>query len=252
MEQFRSHAVTHPGTRRGHNEDMFVCRPDLGLWAVADGAGGHEAGDVASEMIATTLETIPDVLSAEETLAQVRLRISATHAALQECAARKGEGALVASTVVILIIRNEHFACLWAGDSRAYLLRDSMLQQITRDHSLVQELVDAGQLDKADAEGHPRANVITRAVGDLAETMELDKVTGRIAVGDRFLLCSDGLSKVLDDTAIAALMGTEAVEAVGDKLVAEALTRLTTDNVTAVVVEVATNEDTLSRAQTEA
>jgi protein phosphatase/serine/threonine-protein phosphatase Stp1 len=242
MEQFRSHAVTHPGTRRDHNEDMFVARPDLGLWAVADGAGGHDAGEVASEMIATTLETIPDALTAEETLAQVRLRISATHAALQECAAQKGEGALVASTVVILIIRNEHFACLWAGDSRAYLLRDATLQQITRDHSLVQELVDAGELDEADAEGHPRANVITRAVGDLAETMELDKVTGRVAAGDRFLLCSDGLSKVLDDNAIADLMKAASVEQVAEKLVAEALTRLTTDNVTAVAVEVADAE----------
>ena len=102
MEQFRSHAVTHPGTKRDHNEDMFVDRSDLGLWAVADGAGGHEAGEVASEMIATTLETIPLELTAEEMLAQVRLRISATHTALRECAARKGEGALVASTVVVL------------------------------------------------------------------------------------------------------------------------------------------------------
>jgi serine/threonine protein phosphatase PrpC len=242
MEQFRSHAVTHPGTKRGHNEDMFVARPDLGLWAVADGAGGHDAGEVASEMIAATLETIPDVLTAEETLAQVRLRISATHAALQEFAARKGEGALVASTVVILIVRHEHFACLWAGDSRAYLLRDNVLQQITRDHSLVQELVDAGQLDEADAEGHPRANVITRAVGDLAEKMELDKVTGRIAAGDRFLLCSDGLSKVLDVGAIAELMEAAPINEIADKLVAEALARLTTDNVTAVVMEVVGNK----------
>ncbi len=239
MEQFRSHAVTDPGTKRGHNEDIFVNRPDFGLWAVADGAGGHQAGDVASEMIATTLETIPDVLSAEEILAQVRLRISATHTALQECAARKGEGALVASTVVVLIVRHEHFACLWAGDSRAYLLRDQVLQQITRDHSLVQELVDAGALDAADADGHPHSNVITRAVGDLAETMELDKVTGRIEAGDRFLLCSDGLSKVLDDTAIAELMTGSVVAETAEKLVAEALARHTTDNVTAVVVEVA-------------
>ena len=116
MEQFRSHAVTHPGTKRDHNEDMFVDRSDLGLWAVADGAGGHDAGEVASEMIATTLETIPLELTAEEMLAQVRLRISATHTALRECAARKGEGALVASTVVVLIVRHGHFACLWAGD----------------------------------------------------------------------------------------------------------------------------------------
>jgi serine/threonine-protein phosphatase Stp1 len=242
MEQFRTRAVTHPGTKRGHNEDMFVARPDLGLWAVADGAGGHEAGEVASEMIATTLDTIPSALTAEEMLAQVRLRMSATHAALKAYAASKGEGALVASTVVVLIVRDGHFACLWAGDSRAYLLRDSTLQRITRDHSLVQELVDAGELDEAEAEGHPRANVITRAVGDPAETVELDKVTGRVAGGDRFLLCSDGLSKALDDAAISDLLGASPAEEAAALLVTEALARRATDNVTAVVMEVVENE----------
>jgi serine/threonine-protein phosphatase Stp1 len=238
MEQYRSRAVTHPGTRRGHNEDMFVARPDLGLWAVADGAGGHKAGDVASGMIATTLETIPGALNADEMLSQVRLRIGATHAALQEYAARMGKGMLVASTVVVLIVRRGHFACLWAGDSRAYLLRDGVLQRVTRDHSLVQEMVDAGELDEADAEGHPRANVITRAVGDMAETMELDKVTGRVVVGDRFLLCSDGLSKVLDDATIADILKAGPAEQAADDLLTEALTRNATDNVTAVVTEV--------------
>jgi serine/threonine protein phosphatase Stp1 len=242
MEQFRTRAVTHPGTKRDHNEDMFVARPDLGLWAVADGAGGHEAGEVASEMIAATLDTIPSALTAEEMLVQVRLRISATHAALKAYAANKGEGVLVASTVVVLIVRHGHFACLWAGDSRAYLLRDSTLQRITRDHSLVQELVDAGELDEAEAEGHPRANVITRAVGDPAETVELDKVTGRVAGGDRFLLCSDGLSKVLDDAAISDLLGASPAEEAAAQLVTEALARRATDNVTAVVMEVVENE----------
>jgi serine/threonine protein phosphatase PrpC len=242
MQQFRGRAVTHPGTTRDHNEDTFVARPDLGLWAVADGAGGHQAGEVASEMIAATLETIPGALTAEEMLGQVRLRISAAHAALQECAARLGQGALVASTVVALIVRHGYFACLWAGDSRAYLLREGLLQRLSRDHSLVQELIDAGELDAADAEGHPRANVITRAVGDGAESVELDKVTGRIAGGDRFLLCSDGLSKVLDDKTISDLLGDGSAEEAAEKLLAEALVRRTTDNVTAVVMEVAGNE----------
>ena len=238
MQQFRAHAVTHPGTRRGHNEDIFVDRPDLGLWAVADGAGGHQAGEIASEMIATTLRTIPGALTAEEMLAQVRLRIAATHAALRECAARKGEGAIVASTVVVLIVRHGHFVCLWAGDSRAYLLRDSVLRRITRDHSLVQELVDAGDLDERDAEGHPRANVITRAVGDSTETVELDKVTDRLMDGDRFLLCTDGLSKVLDDEKLAAILRANGPESAAEKLLAAALAQQAADNVTAVVMEV--------------
>jgi serine/threonine protein phosphatase Stp1 len=193
-------------------------------------------------MIATTLETIPLELTAEEMLAQVRLRISATHTALRECAARKGEGALVASTVVVLIVRHGHFACLWAGDSRAYLLRDGILQQITRDHSLVQELVDAGEINEADAEGHPRANIITRAVGDQAESVELDKVIGSVADGDRFLLCSDGLSKVLDDNTILGLLAASPVEETAEKLVDATLDRNATDNVTAVVMQVVANE----------
>jgi protein phosphatase/serine/threonine-protein phosphatase Stp1 len=207
---------------------------------VADGAGGHHAGEVASQMIASTLESIPVTLAAEEMLAQVRLRTSATHVALQQRAAGMGEGAMIASTVVVLIIRQGHFACLWAGDSRAYLLRDGTLQRISRDHSLVQELVDAGELDEAAVEKHPRANVITRAVGDPAETLELDKITGAIAAGDRFLLCSDGLSKVLDDRSIQVLLSTDSPDGAADRLLAEALVRRTTDNVTAVVVDVVT------------
>ena len=164
MEQFRAWAVTHPGTVRDHNEDAYVNRPDLGLWAVADGAGGHDAGEVASGLIATALDSIPPELSAEETLTQVRMRMAATHAALRERAARQGNG-MIASTVVVLIARHGHFACLWAGDSRAYLLRDGALARVTRDHSLVQELVDGGQITDAEAKNHPRANVITRAVG---------------------------------------------------------------------------------------
>ncbi len=135
--RFRSWAVTHPGAKRTHNEDAYVDRPDLGMWAVADGAGGHAAGEVASGMIADALQTIPTGLSAAQLLAQVRLEIEQTHLALREEAARRGPDVLVASTVVVMLARGDHFACLWAGDSRAYLLRDGMFRQITRDHSLV-------------------------------------------------------------------------------------------------------------------
>jgi serine/threonine protein phosphatase PrpC len=237
MEQFRSHAVTHPGTKRDHNEDMFVDRSDLGLWAVADGAGGHDAGEVASEMIATTLETIPLELTAEEMLAQVRLRISATHTALRECAARKGEGALVASTVVVLIVRHGHFACLWAGDSRAYLLRDGMMRQITRDHSLVQELLEAGAIGPDEAANHPRGNVITRAVGAELDEILLDKVSDRLLSGDRFLLCSDGLCKTLPESELASLLA--AIDGTPPQAVIDAaLAQDASDNVTAVIVVV--------------
>ncbi len=239
MEQFRAHGLSHPGTARDRNEDAFVSRPDLGLWAVADGAGGHDAGDLASAMVTGSLDAIPDTLSAEETLAAVRQRLADTHRALQECAAQKEEGAIVASTVVVLIVRQQHFACLWAGNSRAYLMRDGVLQRVTRDHSVVQELIDAGAIEEGSSEQHPRANVITRAVGGgSTEEFELDKVTGRLATGDRFLLCSDGLSKVLDDGTLEQVLRDEAPEQASARLLEEALARQARDNVTALVMDV--------------
>jgi protein phosphatase/serine/threonine-protein phosphatase Stp1 len=238
LTEFSASGATHPGRVRDHNEDAYLSRPDLGLWAVADGAGGHEAGEVAAAMIAEALGGIPTALSAEETLAQVRLRMAATHAALRTLAARKGAGAIVAATVVILLARDGHYACLWAGDSRGYRLRRGALAQITHDHSLVQELVDAGQLAAEEAEGHPRANIVTRAVGAAAETLELDKVTERLAGGDRFLLCSDGLSKELPDSEIGAILAAAPAERAAAALVEAAVASGARDNVTAVVVEV--------------
>lgn len=237
--QIRSWAMTHPGMKRKHNEDTFVNRPDLGLWAVADGAGGHSAGEMASGMIAEALESIPPGLSASELLAEVRLRIKATHAALRDEAMRRGEHVTIASTIVVMMARNEHFACLWAGDSRAYLLRTGELRQITRDHSLVQELVDSGAIRAEDAEKHPRANVITRAVGaDLEDEFDMDKVSDRLLPGDRFLLCSDGLCKTLPPDELASLLGSNAGVPPPQALVTAALTMNASDNVTAVTVEV--------------
>ena len=235
--RFRSWAVTHPGARRSHNEDAYVDRPDLGLWAVADGAGGHAAGEVASGMIAEALEAIPSELSAAELLAEVRLAIERTHVALREEAARRGPDVMVASTVVVMMARGEHFACLWAGDSRAYLLRAGAMRQITRDHSLVQELVDAGQLAPEAAESHPHANIVTRAVGaGEMEEFALDKVTDQLRPGERLLLCSDGLSKCVPNDVIAAVLA-EVDEDPAARLIATAVARQTNDNVTAVVIE---------------
>ncbi len=235
-QHFRSWAATHPGAKRSHNEDAYVDRPDVGLWAVADGAGGHAAGEVASGMIADALEAIPSGLPASELLAQVRLAIERTHIALREEAARRGPDVMVASTVVVMMARGDHFACLWAGDSRAYLLRGGTLRQITRDHSLVQELLEAGAIGPEEVENHPRANVITRAVGAELDEFALDKVSDRLVPGDRFLLCSDGLCKTLREDDLASLLG--AVDGAPPKaLIDAALAMNVSDNVTAVTVE---------------
>jgi protein phosphatase/serine/threonine-protein phosphatase Stp1 len=233
---FRSWATTHPGAKRGHNEDSYVDRPDLGLWAVADGAGGHAAGEVASGMIADALQAIPAGLAASELLAEVRLAIERTHASLREEAAQRGPDVLVASTVVVMLARGEHFACLWAGDSRAYLLRNGTLRQITRDHSLVQELLEAGAIGPDEVENHPRANVITRAVGAEVDEFMLDKVSDRLVPGDRFLLCSDGLCKTLPESELGTLLAAPDGEP-SKALIDAALAMNVSDNVTAVAVE---------------
>ena len=162
MSEFRSSAATDPGARP-YNEDAYIDRPDLGLWAVADGVGGHRDGNVASGCIVAALEAIPAGLDAGEALAAVRQAMDAVHADLR----RRAAGSIVASTVVVLLARDGHFACLWAGDSRAYLLRDGHLTQITRDHSMVQEMVDARVLAADKAERHPNVNVITQGCSTL-------------------------------------------------------------------------------------
>ncbi len=235
--RLRSWSASHAGTKRSHNEDAYVDRPDMGMFAVADGAGGHQAGEVASGMIAEALEAIPSELSAAELLAEVRLAIERTHVALREEAARRGPDVVVASTVVVMLARGDHFACLWAGDSRAYLLRGGVLRQITRDHSLVQELLDAGAIGPDEVMNHPRGNVITRAVGAEVDDFVLDKVSDRLVPGDRFLLCSDGLCKTVPEDQLAELLAAPNGTSPSESLVEAALMLQVTDNVTAVAVE---------------
>ncbi len=234
--RFRSSAATHAGAVRRRNEDNYVNRPDLGLWAVADGAGGHQAGDVAARIVADSLGALPRGLGAAAMLAEVRLRVDHADGLLRAEAARRGGDAVLASTVVVLLAHGDYYACLWAGDSRGYRLRAGELAQITHDHSLVQELVDAGEITAAEAETHPCANVITRAVGAGGEALTLDKATGRLLSGDRFLLCSDGLFKTLPDHELASLLAADADAA--ERCLAAALARQADDNVTAVTIEV--------------
>jgi protein phosphatase/serine/threonine-protein phosphatase Stp1 len=236
MIRFRSWSFTHQGAVRNHNEDSFVDRPEIGLWAVADGAGGHQLGEIASAMIKQSLERIPPGLSGQQMIGAVRLAITETHAALTEAAAQRGPGTIIASTVAVLLAHQDYYACLWAGDSRIYLMREGFLHQLTRDHSLVQEMVDAGIIRQQDAEGHPHANVITRAVGADGDAPDLDKLTDRILPGDRFLLCSDGLFKALPAEEVASLMDRAEAEP-AEALIAAALRARATDNVTAVAVE---------------
>ena len=141
----------------------------------------------------------------------------------------------IGTTVVALAIDGDRFRCLWAGDSRAYWLRGGQIMRISRDHSLVQDLVDVGMLKPEEAEGHENANVITRAVG-VRETLELDSVSGDARPGDLFLLASDGLTRLVDDQEIAAEITRGSLDEAADNLIEKVLERGAPDNVSLIIV----------------
>ncbi len=233
MTEVHHWAASHPGTVRTSNQDAFLCRPDLALFAVADGVGGSEGGAHASLAVVRALDGIPGGLAASELLATVRSTLEDTHRTLLDHAAGL---TTAATTVVVLLLHGDHLACLWAGDSRAYLYRRGALHRLTSDHSMVGDMLRAGMLTEAEAEQHPRSNVITRAIGVGTEEALLDKAIGHAEADDRFLLCSDGLTKALGETEIARLL-RQADPA--RSLVDEALSHLARDNVTALVLAVA-------------
>jgi len=232
---FHSRAATHAGTANRLNEDAYVNRPDLGLWAVADGAGGHESGEVASAEVAGLLQTVGEGLSAGEVLLEVRSRLEGAHARLRKMASARGAGVMVATTVVVVLARDEHFACLWAGDSRAYLWRGHALTRITRDHTLVQAMVESGEITEAESFGHPQGNVITNAIGADNDFLELEKRTGQLMPGDRLLLCSDGLFKAISEEQVAELLSGDG-DGGAERLVIAALAAQATDNITVVTI----------------
>src|SRR5574341_1441089 len=207
---FASGAATHVGRVRKLNEDSYLDRADLGLWAVADGMGGHDAGDHASRLTVAALGQIPLPSGAPAFLSSVKAALRAVNAELRREAAGRGPGRIIASTVVTLLAYGQHYACVWAGDSRLYRLRDETLLQISRDHSHVQELVEVQLLSPQEARNHPYSNVVTRAVG-AADELELETCHDRLRPGDLFLLCSDGLSKEVEDDEIRAILMRESL-----------------------------------------
>ncbi len=221
---FQSSARSHVGCVRALNEDAILDRPDIGLWAVADGMGGHNAGEIASAVV---IEELSHGTNVTEHLQRANRRLLA-HAAQTRSGA-------IGSTVVVLRIEPTRFSCFWAGDSRAYLLRDDRLMRLTHDHSAVQELVDAGRITPTEAVHHPQAHVITRAVG-AEQTLSVDCRDGPISASDTFLLCSDGLSNLIRDSELADAAKMTDLDAAADALLTLALQRNAPDNVSVILV----------------
>ena len=227
-------AATDVGRVRKVNEDSHLSLPDRLLWLVADGMGGHAAGDLASAMVRDTVAMVPKGLAPADKLQAVRRAILDAHDRIGALARARGD-LVIGTTVAALILSEDHFAVLWAGDSRVYLWRGGALEPLTCDHSVPGDLVMAGALTWEEAERHPQANVITRAVG-VGEELMLDKVRGELHPGDRFLLCSDGLTKHVPAAGLAEILSATATEDAARVLVARALAAGGSDNVTAIVV----------------
>ena len=228
---------THPGLKRKVNEDSLLVRTERGLWAVADGMGGHEAGDVASSAVVDALSIVPPHPNLERFVNDAMTALQNVNHQLILLARQGTHPRTIGSTVVSLVISGEQFACMWAGDSRAYRVREGEIAQLTRDHSLVQDLIDAGMLSPAEAEGHPNANVVTRAVG-ATEELRVDVSSGETKAGDVFVLASDGLTRVVNDDLIYSELTSKPLEQAADRLVEMVLDRGAPDNVTFVIVRV--------------
>jgi serine/threonine protein phosphatase PrpC len=232
--RFVSHGLTDVGLVRARNEDAFLDRTDLGLWAVADGMGGHDQGDYASARALSDLAALRPPEDLEDLVDQVKTKLLLADRELRRRALALGAGAVIASTVVTLLALGEEFACVWAGDSRLYHLRDGRLSRFTSDHSRVQELINAGLLTEDSAALHPEAHIVTQAIG--AGRLTFGTRVGMIRPGDRFLLCSDGLTNLVDDDEIGCELAAGAAPDAAERLRDLVLARGASDNVTILIV----------------
>lgn len=229
-----SGGASHMGCVRDHNEDSLLIRPDSGVWVVADGMGGHAAGDFASQTITEAAASIGLPGSAPDLQARFMDRLALAHQTIRDQSQRLN-GATIGATVVALLIYERHFACIWSGDSRIYLMRDGRFAQVTEDHTEVQELLRNGTITPEQAATWPRRNVITRAIGVSSEP-RTDLRHGTLQAHDVFLLCSDGLTEHVTDAEMARMLAVSSAQQACDQLVALTLSRGARDNVTVVVV----------------
>lgn len=228
---------THVGVVRSLNEDSFLDAPESGVWLVADGMGGESQGDLASRSVVDAMaqaQLAGDLTARAQRAAEILHRVNGE---LQAEAERHGDGRRIATTVACLLgFDDGRCVCLWAGDSRIYRWRAGRLEQLTRDHSQVQSLVDEHVIDPEQAAVHSMRHVITRAVGALPE-LELDQRLDRAEPDDLFLLCSDGLHGLVSDGELERMLADGSPEELARALVHLAVSRGAPDNVTVGIVQ---------------
>lgn len=223
---------THLGRVRAINEDRVFVSDAARCWAVADGMGGYRGGDVAAQAVVDALRALAGD-AGEASAARLCAALQRANAAINAQNVARGQSA--GATVVAAVIDDGLLHVAWCGDSRAYRVRNGTVEQLTHDHSVVQELIDAGALTPAAAADHPHANVVTRALG-IDATARIDVATSEVAAGDLYLLCSDGLSRSLDPARVA---WTQPAAALADALLRDALARDGSDNISLVLLSCA-------------
>lgn len=244
-------AVTDVGRKRSHNEDSYLVNDELGIYVVADGMGGHSGGELASQMAVRTIEEVLQGMSADPE-ATVISGVNTDEAdsgdklryAIQMASSKIFDRALydtalkgMGTTTVAVLFENDGAYVANVGDSRAYYFHANKMEQITTDHSLVSEQVRAGVIDKAEAKKHRFRNVITRSVG-YQDVVEVDVKHIEVHMGDKFLMCSDGLSNMLDDKEMEEIVVRHPIKEACRLLVDRANEKGGDDNITALLVEV--------------
>jgi len=231
-----SYARTNVGKVRKINEDSVLDHGDAGIWVVADGMGGHAAGDVASNSIVDSIAKINASEDANELVSAVENSLLEVNEDLIQQASERTDRQTMGSTVSVLVAFHKKCFSLWAGDSRTYRVRNGQLQRMTCDHSKVQDLVDDGLITEEEAERHPEANVITRAIG-ASRNLYIDLDMYDVKAGDRYMLCSDGLYKEVKEEEMADLICQGSPEEACNALVELTLERGSRDNVTVIVIQ---------------
>ncbi|WP_421684396.1 serine/threonine-protein phosphatase [Stutzerimonas urumqiensis] len=218
--------LTSPGRVREHNEDALLCSCALGLWAIADGMGGHQCGEVASTLALAALE---QAIGRGETLEQA---VGKANEAVLAATTQHDMG----TTLVAVHFQGADFQLAWAGDSRAYRITTGDITPLTRDHSWVQAMIDAGELDPSTAHHHRLQNVILKCLGR-DEALEAGILKGTLQAGELLLLCSDGLTRELSDVQIHALCrSTDTLERLVEQLIEHANAQGGRDNVSCIVI----------------
>ena len=236
---------SHPGRVRQVNEDACLDQPEQGLWAVADGMGGHTLGDFASGLAVQALMDLPATEDFEQRVSAAMQRLQEVNHRLRD-EARWREVPLIGTTIAVLLAAGGLCSCLWAGDSRVYLYRAGRLRQLTRDHNHLEAARSQHISSSDDTLELPRANLVTRAIG-AEDTLQIDRVTVELLDGDIFLLCTDGLSNEVSELSIEQALLPGICSLACDALIDMALERDARDNITALVARA---EDLSSTGQT--